>query len=274
MIYFKNRGARYAETWFGEEPSSHCGVDICSYRQVAAPVRGTRARPFRTLVTELSADADQIIHSFGKNCRQKINRAHAKDRLQLEFIREPASKLDEFREFYDNFAKQKALRAIDRRWLASACQAGQFALASALQDGERLVWHGYLVAGDFGWLQYSASAFRDRDGDYRSLVGRANRWLHWQSMLQFKGMGLANYDWGGIFEDESTAERAGINRFKREFRGVEVRRYDCVRPITLRGRMRISLNRLADRYRSLRTLSGSVVGGNSLPRRLRILLDR
>ena len=73
------------------------------------------------------------------------------------------------------------------------------------------------------------------EGEDRALVGRANRWLHWQDMLRFKRMGMKRYDWGGLFEDESVPERAGLNRFKKDFGGQPVRTYDCTVPVTIKG---------------------------------------
>jgi len=57
----------------------------------------------------------------------------------------------------------------------------------------------------------------------------------------FKERGITRYDWGGLFEDESTPERSGINRFKKEFGGRPVRTYDCVVPVTLKGRLWLPL---------------------------------
>jgi len=56
-------------------------------------------------------------------------------------------------------------------------------------------------------------------------------------MLQFKETGITRYDWGGLFEDESVPENAGINKFKKDFGGQPVRTYDCTLPVTLRGRI-------------------------------------
>jgi len=56
-------------------------------------------------------------------------------------------------------------------------------------------------------------------------------------MLQFKEMGIKRYDWGGLFEDESIPENAGINKFKKDFGGQQVRTYDCTVPVTLKGRI-------------------------------------
>ena len=60
-------------------------------------------------------------------------------------------------------------------------------------------------------------------------------------MLGFKEMGMVRYDWGGLFEDESTPERAGINGFKRSFGGRIERTYNCLVPVTLRGRLYLPL---------------------------------
>jgi hypothetical protein len=44
-----------------------------------------------------------------------------------------------------------------------------------------------------------------------------------------------------LFPDESTPERAGINRFKRDFGGEEVRLYEWSAPASLRGRLYLPL---------------------------------
>src|SRR5437660_11434665 len=60
-------------------------------------------------------------------------------------------------------------------------------------------------------------------------------------MLHFKEAGLECYDWGGVFADESTPERAGINQFKRMFGGQRVVHYECTVPATPRGRLWLAL---------------------------------
>jgi hypothetical protein len=100
-----------------------------------------------------------------------------------------------------------------------------------------LVWHAYVMSGSTAGLLHSSSRFREGESDYRALVGRANRWLHWKDMLQFRALGMQRYDWGGLFGDESTPERAGINNFKKSFGGQLVRSFDCTLPRSLRGRV-------------------------------------
>jgi hypothetical protein len=241
MIRYKGRGAVYGEVWHDEEPARDSGVDIVLYRQRATPIAGARTAPFLSLVIDLSAGEDAIMDGFGKDCRYKIRRAASKDELSMEFINNPENRLDEFRAFYDAFARQKSLQAADRQWLVAACNAGQLVLTSAARNGEALVWHAFVIAGKAASLQYTGSCFRDRDNDYRALVGRANRWLHWREMLRFRALGITRYDWGGLFEDESVPERAGINRFKKEFGGEAVQTYDCTVAVSPRGRIWLPL---------------------------------
>ena len=237
MIHLKGRGVVYGEIWYDEELPRDPGVDIVLYRQRKSPIADAKATPFLSLVTDLSVTHEAITQGFGRDCRYKIRRAETKDRLQLEFITDPAGRLDEFRAFFDACARQKSFWPADHHWLLAACKARQLVLASASRNGEALAWHAYLTCGQAAWLQYTGSCFRNRENDYRALVGRANRWLHWKAIMRFKEMGIKRYDWGGLFEDESIAENAGINKFKKDFGGEQVRTYDCTLPMTLRGRL-------------------------------------
>lgn len=243
----------YGELWYDEEPrDADDGVDVLLYRRRQAPLEGHDCRPFHSLVTPLDVAEDAIAARFDETCGYQVRRATQRDELQLYASADPAGDLARFRAFFDAFAAQKNLPPSDGAWLAAACAAGQLALTAAEKDGEALVWHAYLVSGPTVSLHHSASWFRQGDKAYRALVGRANRWLHWRSMLQFRAAGLARYDWGGMFDDESTPERAGINRFKRSFGGAPERRYDGAAPRSMRGRVALPLR---DAWRRLRALS-------------------
>jgi len=246
MIRIRGKAATYGDVWFDEEPPRDPGVDIIRYYCRHAPI-GARTVTSLSMVTDLDASADAIADSFSKDCRYKIRRADTKDGLAMEWISDPAPRLEEFREFFDAFARQKAHEPCDLQWLEAARDARQLVFTNASREGEALVWHAYLISGKSAWLQYTGSCFRDKQNDYRALVGRANRWLHWKDMLHFKHSGMARYDWGGLFEDESSPERAGINAFKRSFGGRVERTYKCMVPVTIKGRLYLPLR---DAWRS------------------------
>lgn len=251
MIRYKSRGALYGECWFGELPAQ-ASVDVLALRQRTSRLVGVRCHPFFTIFNDLTVGEDELMGRFGANCREKLKRAERRDDLELEILEDPGERLPEFVACYDAFAEQKRLRRANMQWLLGACAARQLVLARVSRHGETLVWNAYVVAGADAWYQHGVSRFRDVPAEQRAIVARANRWLHWRSMLWFRERGFARYDWGGLFEREETPDQAGINRFKREFGGREVRSYDCYVPVTLKGHLRLELNRLGDGLRALR----------------------
>jgi len=258
MIRFESRGVAYGELWYDEEPPAEPRVDVLVHRQQSRPVDRARTVPFLSMATDLSLPEDAMRALLGETSRYQIRRAEAKDELQLDFTTVPESRLDEFRAFFDAFASQISLWPSDPRWLLAACQAGQLALSSASRNGEALVWHAYVMSGRTAGLLHSCSRFRKGESDYRALVGRANRWLHWKGMLQFRALGMQRYDWGGLFGDESTPERAGINNFKKSFGGQPVRSFDCTLPVSLRGRVLLPIRDAWRRRGSIRNLRAAI----------------
>lgn len=247
MIRIQGRAVVYGELWFDEPPPEDADVDVLVHRYRTAPVPRARNLPLHSLRTDLTPPAEAIMAAFEESCRRQIRRAARDDGLRHELWAQPDGELAEFAAFYDRFAQQKGLWRADRHWLARAAEARQLTLSSAVRDGERLVWHAHLRAGSTVQLATSASLYRGTSDEHRSLVARANRWLHWQDMLAFKAERALHYDWGGMFADESTPERAGINRFKRTFRGAPVLAYECSVPVTLRGRVWLRVRGLLHR---------------------------
>jgi hypothetical protein len=247
VIRIQGRAVVYGELWFDEEPpetAALAGVDVLVHRNRplllpnAWPYRGVPPdAPLHSLQSDLDAAPEALMAQFDETCRRHVRRAERQDGLRHEVLADAADGLGEFAEFYDAFARQKGLWLADRHWLARAAQAGQLVLSCASAGGERLVWHAHLRAGRTVQMAHSVSLYRGMDDAKRSLLGRANRWLHWRDMLEFRSAGLRHYDWGGMFAPESTAEQAGINRFKRSFGGRPVRAWQYAVPVTIRGRL-------------------------------------
>jgi len=241
VIRIQGRATVYGEVWFDEEPPADAGVDILVHRYCSSPIPRARTVTFQTLRTDLTRPVNEIEATFDATCRCEIRRADSRDDLDYELIPEPLDRLEEFTRFYDEFARQRSIFLTNRHWLRRAAAVHRLTLSHSSRGSEQLVWHAYVCIGATACLIYSASWFRGRDSRYRSLVGRANRWLHWQDMLRFKRAGVHCYDWGGMFRDESTADRAGINQFKRMFGGRPMQNYDCTVPVNARGRIWLTL---------------------------------
>lgn len=242
MICYNGRLVSYGERWYDEDSdAAPHGADILIWRQRGQPLPGANNVESHSLYTDLAEHADRIFAGFHKTYRARIRRAESKDQLVYESYEDPMPVMSEFCRFYDDFAAQKGIWPADRKWLEGAAARGHLLLSCARLAGHALVWHAYLVWNRIARLEYSASCFRDKNADYKALVARANRWLHWQNILRFQTRGFSTYDWGGIFPDESTPEREGINRFKKGFGGTEVVRYDCTVALTLAGRLFLPL---------------------------------
>ena len=118
--------------------------------------------------------------------------------------------------------------------MKSAREQGFLYLTCASNEEEVLVWHSYLGDGKITRLLQSCSSYREADGQYRNLVGRANRLLHWEDEKTFKGMGYETYDWGGISNRE---EIRNITAFKKSFGGEQVDLYNYKKINTFKGKV-------------------------------------
>jgi hypothetical protein len=241
VIRIQARAVTYGEVWFDETPPADADIDVLVHRHCSTPIPRVRTETLQSLRTDLGRPVNEIVSAFAATCRREIRRADSRDGLYHELMPKAADRLEEFMSFYDEFATQKGIWLADRRWLSRAAAAHQLILSHSSRGRTQLVWHAYLCIGATAILMHSASWFRGKDSRDRSLVGRANRWLHWQDMLSFKQAGIRYYDWGGMFRDESTPDRAGINQFKRMFGGRPVQTYECTVPLNARGRIWLAL---------------------------------
>jgi hypothetical protein len=236
MIQIDGRVATYGEIWLSEQLPPFPDVDVLVVRNRPDPVDGQPCDTSLTLVSDLTLDTAALGRRIARGTRYEIRRAASSDRLEARFLTNPQAHLEAFFDFYDAFAREKSLNPAYRRGLAAACAARQLVLTSAARDGRVLVWHAYVVYGNTTTLLHSASQLRGLDNAGRALVGRANRWLHWTDMKRFQQEGLARYDWGGLFHDETDPHQAQVNRFKRQFGGTAQSTYSCTLPLTMKGR--------------------------------------
>jgi hypothetical protein len=159
-------------------------------------------------------DEKSLLHSFAKNTIYEIKRA-MKEGISFEI----ETSLDTYINFYNNFASSKGLKKIG----SDIRDYGDHLLITkALHDGETLVMHSYLFDNTFkrARLLHSASLFRnEHDNNKRSLIGRANRFLHYKDMLFFLEKYYKCYDLGGYAFGTDDPQRIKINEFKDSFRG-------------------------------------------------------
>lgn len=219
---------------------------MCRQRSEAMP--SACCEPFHTLLVDLTRPQDALLAAIHKDSRYEIRRAGKSDEVMAEHSHQPAELLEAFQAFYNAFARQKSLPRLDPASLERSCRAGHLVLSRIVREGEPILWHAYYCALGRARLLYSASLFRDLDSGQRNLIGRANRYLHWRDMLDFKAAGFHTYDLGGWSPPESgDAEKLRINQFKEEFGGQLAVEFNCVYPASLKGRIAYTAKRLLGR---------------------------
>ena len=205
-------------TWFAErpDPADAWGLAINYQAKSIGPVRGFVREVKHTKFISLLGSEDDLFDQIGKNTKPKIKRAISEGGLRFSLIENP----DEVRDLYNEFARGKGRPPLDERSFRAYWP--KLVATKISSDADALVMHAFLV--DEGLKRanhlYSASLFRSTDdNDRRSLIGRANRALHYLNMLNFKGGGITTYDLGGYALGTLDPELQEVNEFKDSFGG-------------------------------------------------------
>lgn len=250
MIRYKKNMLQFAEVWF-DEPLTGSAPDILLLQQCDSQSHSGRCTDFHTILVDLTADEDQLLAGMAKNTQYEIRRAIRSDGLSFDYFQGDACDvMEEFCVFFDAFAQQKNIPLAPRQRLLALAESGMLVLARAKANEESLVWHAYLFTPHRVRLLHSASLFREKDNTLRSLIGRANRTLHYQAMLWFKHLCVKYYDFGGWYEGKTDEEKLKINQFKESFGGEVVKNFNFEQAGTIKGRVALPLRRLLSTYRA------------------------
>jgi lipid II:glycine glycyltransferase (peptidoglycan interpeptide bridge formation enzyme) len=225
---------KYGLTYF-DELYDASGVDIIQEFQYSQ--RRNFSKDFYTLFIDLGKSPEDLFSRFEKNTKYEINRAKNKDGVLVETLNATKEK-DAFYDFYNKFALTKNREPIGTGEIDSLIANNMFTLRAASFEGERLIYHSYITVNNRARLVQSASLFRASDNSaFRALTGSANRLLHWDDILYFKGQGYKIYDLGGVTPDKSNREGQAITRFKECFGGSLVKEYKSWIPVSFKGWM-------------------------------------
>lgn len=173
-------------------------------------------------IIDLSQKEEVIFHGIKKNRRYEIKRAKERDSLQVEFIDKVTDdSLNQYIEFYNQFANTKTGLSLEISKVKALVKEQKFVIAKVMTgDCVTLVIHGYIVdeQDKMAALFSSSSLFRS-NRDQAALIGRANGFLHFSSMIYFKKKGYRTYDFGGIYLGDENKDLMNISRFKASFGG-------------------------------------------------------
>ncbi len=221
-IVRRRHGINLIECWFAKQPISENG--IINYVESQFDPSNGAGEEFRTLISDLTQSEEELLKRFSKNCLYKVKRA-PREGVTVAFY---CSKelcdgklIREFADFFEAFWRSKGVdyqekeRCIET--LTDYAQVGALAIGVAFVNDKPQVYHAYVMDKECARLLHSASQFRTQEDIPQTVVGFANRYLHKESMLYFKKLGLTTYDWGGAGLEEEVAR---ITEFKESFGGT------------------------------------------------------
>ena len=208
--------------WFAESPFD---VDSCSaaffYAVQHPEVEGFASRRRPTMLIDLSEDLDVLWGRMGKSCRWNLNRA-VRDGVTVEKNRDHRA----FYRLYRDFVWAKGFEGRPEDFWAHA------------EKGTLYTWYlnetlyGGLLAleneSSSRWHMSGSRRLAERDPKLSKIIGRGNRRIVWEVIVDAKQRGMRWFDLGGYYDGPDPNDpRANITAFKEEFGAQRVERYDC-----------------------------------------------
>ncbi len=225
-------------------PAAQPAADVLKLCDLPAPFPGVDNEYRPTMLIDLQMPAEDLWNAITPRTRTMIRQA-----IRLDIVVEPIAELTE--EIWDAFLsaywrlkprKEKA-GALGTGHIRELISQRRFVLTRSRDtDGHILSWHAYVRTPERARLQTTISEMNPaRDSEWNKLVERAHSFHHWEDMLQFKNEGLHIYDFGGVYRGSEDQQQVNIARFKQLFGGHIADTYDAVVPLTLKGRLALSL---------------------------------
>jgi hypothetical protein len=208
---------RQSTKWFAEHLSWTDSLRLVEYVQSTrlSSRLGFVRRTFQTKVIDLTASEAEIFSQFRKNTQREIRKAQH-DGVTCHFDGDPAT----FRRFYNHAVRDKGLRPIQSARIEAA--AGEVCVSYARLDDTVLVMHCTLIDLTLrrARVWYGCPRHEPEDSaEFRQMVGRANRLLHFEDMRYFKNQEVTTYDFGGYSAEKADQKHMAINAFKDSFGG-------------------------------------------------------
>jgi hypothetical protein len=213
---------------------------------IQSSVKGENSKKYNTLHVDLRKNVDILKSELRKNTRNEISRCIRKDELIVTITDQPTLlQLDDFIDFYNKFSRVKKIPSANKDKLISLHNVKGLALGM-IKDlaGNFLVMHAYIISKNRARLLYSSSLHVDPyNSQTKSLIGRANRMLHWDEIVFYKRKLYDIYDFGGLSLSDSVA-LSQIDNFKLGFGGKVVVEYNDRIGVSMLGKIFLFIHKI------------------------------
>jgi len=218
-----------------------------------APVSETKGsfrgwQEYHTCINDITISEEELLAAVNKAVRYQFRRSE-KDEIEICFygkeeIEKSPKLLAAFANLYERMYRSKGSDTkLNVQAVKKYLEADAILFSAVWHAGEMIVFHSYICDDTDARLLHSASCFREESAD-QSMIGRANKRLHWEDILYFKKKGLLRYDWGGISDFENPN---GIDEFKMKFGGEKTTYYNVFAGNTLLGKLAVTAMKIMKR---------------------------
>ncbi len=207
----------YKRIWFANSIPEQTKFDFITLRQFSgATPKNWKEIKFFTLLSDLTKTENEIFSQITKTTKYQINRA------KRENVKTNTGNIKDFKIFFNNFAPSRNLKKLSNMNIKTYLPYS--ITTQATYQNTTIAMHLYIIDKQISRarLVYSATLNRDNTNLQLSIIGRANRLLHWEDMIMFKNMGIKTYDWGGIADNTEQSNTKGIDEFKKSFGGIQI----------------------------------------------------
>lgn len=234
-VSYRKKGLKVNQIWYLKQKTIQELLDekrnadiLFVHATQEAKINIFRSRQiFHTMINDLTISEEDMLAKINKAVKYQFRRSE-KDEIEVRFyeksdIEKEQELLNTFADIYERMYQSKgADTKFNMKASKQYLEADAITFSAVWHKGEMLVFHSYVRDEADTRLLHSASCFRDESAD-QSMIGRANKRLHWEDIKYFKQRGLLRYDWGGISDFENPN---GIDEFKMKFGGSPVTYYN------------------------------------------------
>ncbi len=204
-------------------------ADINYFIQVPDNVNNT-LKEFHTILIELNASESEIWSGIYHRTRTEINSFLTNQNYTHKIILDPsANDLAFYVKMLDEFNALKSIRKAEKFRLQAYLRYGILAISYIRQDDKIVCVNFYRVNKQRAANIYSFNLKHKYSESFTaSYFGRAHRALHWLDILEFKKLGVQQYDFCGWYNGTEDQELIRINQFKELFSKNIVKEYSGV----------------------------------------------
>lgn len=213
------KGIKIDHIWFSKEDEKPTKkADIYFYHGIerSTLINNSLIISQNTAITDISNNIEEIYNNISKNFKYEIRRGK-KENLEVKVYKKiDQALLNKFANCYNQMFHAKGMKVkLNKALVKKYFDDGYAYMTIVYFENKEMAFHVYLIEKDRSRFLYSCSECRNVDVD-KSLIGRANKYLHMYDYYLLKNEGVTQYDWGGIMDFSNPS---GIDKLKLNLAG-------------------------------------------------------